>query len=129
MRTALSVLVVEDDEDIRDRLVARLTRLDYRVDAAPTGEAGFEAALADPPDLVLVDALLAGADGLAVTRRLRAQPRTARVPVLVVSMADQGPDERFRPRDVEAMVQALLGPALTRTAALPTTGRSPASPR
>ena len=119
--TALSVLVVEDDEDIRNLLVTRLARLDYRVTAAPTGEAGLEAARAEPPDLMLLDLLLPGIDGWEVARRLRTEPTTARVPVLVVSILDDGSDEPgvvgritkpFRARDVESMVRALIGPAL-----------------
>jgi DNA-binding response OmpR family regulator len=117
-----SVLVIEDDADIRNLLVTRLARLDYRVSAVPTGEAGLEAARADPPDLVLLDLLLPGIDGWEVARRLRAEPCTARVPVLVVSIVDDDAGDGvevmgrvakpFRARDVESMVLALIGPAL-----------------
>jgi DNA-binding response OmpR family regulator len=120
--TAMSVLVVEDDEDIRNLLVTRLGRLGYGVTAASTGEAGLAEALAAPPDLVLLDLLLPGIDGWEVARRLRAEPSTARVPVLVVSIVDEGAGAEvgavghltkpFRARDVESMVRALIGPAL-----------------
>jgi DNA-binding response OmpR family regulator len=122
MSAALSVLVVEDDEDIRNLLVTRLSRLGYCASAAATGEDGLAAALAEPPDLLLLDLLLPGIDGYEVARRLRRSPQTARVPVLVVSIVDDGDDHEvgvvghlkkpFRARDVEAMVLALIGPAV-----------------
>jgi DNA-binding response OmpR family regulator len=120
--TSQRVLVVEDDDDIRNLLVARLDRLGYRVEPCRTGEAAVASALAEPPDLVLLDVLLPGIDGWDVARRLRDEPLTVDVPVLVVSIVADGTDPEpgvvaritkpFRVRDVEAMVRALIGPAL-----------------
>lgn len=115
-----SVLLVEDDEDIRNLLVTRLHRLGYEVRAVATGEEAVDAALAAPPSLVLLDGPLPGFDGRDVTRRLRAAQGTAAVPVLVVAIVDDGPDEEpgvvapltrpFGVRDVESMVRALIEP-------------------
>jgi CheY-like chemotaxis protein len=83
------VLVVEDDADTRALLVARIERLGYRVRAVSTGEDALAAAsVGAVPRLVVLDLLLPGIDGWEVLRRLRADPRTAFVPVVVASILD-----------------------------------------
>jgi len=68
---ALDILVVEDNEDARETLVALLEILGHRVSSRSDGVAGLEAALASPPDLALVDVGLPRMDGYEVARRLR----------------------------------------------------------
>ena len=79
------ILLVEDNELNRDMLRRRLERLGYTVAEAVDGLAGLAAAKASPPDLVLMDLRLPDVDGREVTRRLRAEPATARVPVIALT--------------------------------------------
>jgi len=67
------VLVIEDEADIRRALRDNLSFEGYRVLEAGNGEAGLAAALKEKPDLVLLDWMLPGMDGLAVCRELRAR--------------------------------------------------------
>lgn len=81
MSTA-KILVVEDEERIRQFLQRGLSFEGYRVDAAPDGQTGLEMARDNPPDLVLLDIMLPGMDGLEVCRRLRA---ASDVPILMLT--------------------------------------------
>ena len=79
------ILLVEDNELNRDMLRRRLERRGYAVAEAVDGLAGLAAAKASPPDLVLMDLRLPDVDGREVTRRLRSDPVTARVPVIALT--------------------------------------------
>ena len=79
------VLVIEDDDRIRQFLQRGLTYEDYRVDAAADGPAGLALARENPPDLVILDWMLPGMDGLEVCRRLRAG---GAVPILILTAKD-----------------------------------------
>ena len=81
------ILFIEDDRFIADMYRMRLESDGWSVDVAGDGEAGFRQALADPPALILLDILLPRLDGIEVLRRLRANPGTSEVPVLIVSNA------------------------------------------
>lgn len=78
------VLVIEADARGQGLLGFQLSRLGCEVISADTGEHGLELALADPPDLVLVD-VVAGADSQRVVRALRADRRTTRCRIVVAS--------------------------------------------
>ena len=80
-----SVLVVEDDHDIRALLAISLQLAGFTVRAEPDGEAALAAVAARPPDLVLLDWMMPGLDGLELCRRLRAHPETAGLPLLVLT--------------------------------------------
>ena len=80
-----AVLVVEDDEHIRELLEYNLTKEGYRVTAVETGEEGLKAARAKLPDLVLLDLMLPEMDGLEVCRALRRDAKTQHVPVVMVT--------------------------------------------
>jgi len=80
-----TILLVEDNEMNRDMLSRRLLRRGYTVTIAEDGESGVRTALEDPPDLILMDMGLPDIDGLEATRRLKADPRTRHVPVLVLT--------------------------------------------
>ena len=82
------ILVVEDDDDVRDLLTRRLTHLGHDVLVAGSGEEALELAGASPPALVLLDIRLPGMDGWELLRRLRAEPATAAAGVLVISVLD-----------------------------------------
>ncbi len=80
------VLVVEDEAPMRRFLVSFLSRFDYRLAEAATGEEALVAATNSPPDLVLLDLGLPDMDGQDVLRRLR---EWLRAPIIVVSVRDQ----------------------------------------
>ena len=81
----LSVLVIEDDDDIRSLVVFRLERSGVTVQQASDGESGLAAVAALRPDVVLLDWMMPGIDGLEVCRRLRADPATAALPVVLLT--------------------------------------------
>ena len=76
------ILVIEDEERIREFLHRGLTFEQYRVDTASDGQVGLDKARDNPPDLVLLDLMLPGIDGLEVCRRLRA---VSDVPILMLT--------------------------------------------
>jgi diguanylate cyclase (GGDEF)-like protein len=79
------VLVADDDADIL-ALVQMTLELDgYDVEAVGDGQAALDSVLADPPDIVLLDVMMPGLDGVEVVRRLRASGATAAVPVLLLT--------------------------------------------
>jgi len=81
---AAAVLVADDNADMRDYL-QRLLRPSYRVTMVTDGQAALNAARAHPPDLVISDVMMPRLDGLELVAALRADPRTADVPVLLLS--------------------------------------------
>lgn len=80
-----TVLVVEDDDVSSQLVTALLERSGHEVVAAASAEEADGLLLARPPALVVVDVRLPGLDGLSLTRKLRADPATASIPVLVMS--------------------------------------------
>jgi two-component system response regulator MprA len=78
----MEVLVIEDDDAISDLLRRGLTYEGYKVSVAPDGMTGLRMARDTPPDLVVLDLMLPGLDGLEVCRRLRAADD---VPILVLT--------------------------------------------
>jgi DNA-binding response OmpR family regulator len=116
------VLVVEDERDIVDLVRYHLEKEGLGVVHAPDGATALRLIRAEPPDLVLLDLMLPGFDGLEVCRRLRAEPVTRRLPILMLTAkADEvdrvvglevGADDYvvkpFSPRELVARVKALL---------------------
>jgi CheY-like chemotaxis protein len=81
-----AVILVVEDNALNLKLVRDvLTFAGYDVRAAPTAEDAIRLAVADPPDLVLMDIELPGMDGMEALRRLREHPRTKKVPVAAVT--------------------------------------------
>jgi two-component system phosphate regulon response regulator PhoB len=80
-----SILIVEDEEDIRELLSYTLLREGYQVASVATGEEALAVAEAKLPDLVILDLMLPGLDGLSVCRKLRANPRTAGLAIVMVT--------------------------------------------
>ena len=80
-----TVLVVEDDPANRALLTALLERAGYRAVTATDGPSGLAAAIELAPDVLLLDVGLPGMDGLAICRRLRADPRTVTLPVVLLT--------------------------------------------
>ncbi|MCC6189220.1 MAG: response regulator transcription factor [Anaerolineales bacterium] len=79
------VLVIEDEDRIRQFLQRGLAYENYRVDVAPDGTAGLALARENPPDIVILDWMMPGMDGLEVCRRLRA---ASSVPILMLTAKD-----------------------------------------
>jgi two-component system, OmpR family, alkaline phosphatase synthesis response regulator PhoP len=116
------IVVIEDEPDILEVLSFNLRREGYEVIGATTGGAGLATVARESPDLVLLDLLLPGVDGLDVCRRLRSEPGTSRVPVIMVTAkgeesdvvlglgvgADDYIQKPFSPRELVARVKAVL---------------------
>ena len=69
------VLIVEDEEDIQQLIEYNLLKAGYRVICAGTGEEALELVAAELPDMVILDLMLPGIDGLEVCRRLPERSR------------------------------------------------------
>jgi CheY-like chemotaxis protein len=80
------VLLVDDEESMLKVLQARLESWGYRVILAASGSEALERISAEPPDLILLDVMMPGIDGLEVCRRLRAQKALKRIPVILVTV-------------------------------------------
>jgi DNA-binding response OmpR family regulator len=92
----MRILIVEDADSIRHMIEALLTARGHAVVAVSNGVRGVDAALAGPPDVILLDLHLPGAlDGFGVCRKLREAPATHDVPIVVISaMTDEGSKQR-----------------------------------
>ena len=113
------LLVVDDDPEIRDLLARFLERRGYRVDTAADGAAMFDALEAGAFDLVVLDLMLPGEDGLSLCRRLR---RESELPVVMLTALGEEPDriagleigaddyvaKPFSPRELLARIRAVL---------------------
>ncbi|HEY2637382.1 MAG TPA: response regulator transcription factor, partial [Solirubrobacteraceae bacterium] len=117
--TTPRVLIIEDDPNVAEVVTRYLEREGYAVESADDGLEGLERALADPPDLVVLDLMLPALSGLEVCRRLR-----AKVPVPVIMLTARGEEvdriaglelgaddyvaKPFSPRELTARVKAVL---------------------
>jgi DNA-binding response OmpR family regulator len=86
---ATRILVVDDEESLRMGVSRALRDAGYAVDTAPDGLAALAAVAAAPPDLILLDLMLPGVDGLEVCREVR---RTSDVPILMLTARDDDMD-------------------------------------
>lgn len=84
------VLVIDDDPMIRDLLPRALARPDLHFETAAGGEEGLALATALLPDLIILDLLMPGVDGWAVLRQLKANPATAAIPVVLLTIDPEG---------------------------------------
>ena len=84
----LTALVIDDDEEIRAYLAGVLHGAGYRVAQAENGAIGIALAVGEPPDVITLDLRMPVLDGWQTVLMLKANPRTARVPVLAVSSED-----------------------------------------
>ena len=86
------VLIVDDDEDIRAYLEVTLELAGFDVLLAGSGEHALAVARDEEPDLVVLDVMMPGIDGLEVLRRLRADARTSHLPVILLTAKAQTDD-------------------------------------
>lgn len=130
-----TLLIVEDEADIRELISFNLEMNGYEVIKAANGEEGLNLARRLQPDLILLDLMLPGADGLKICRQLRSESHTRNTPVMMLTARgeeddqvtgfDAGADDYvtkpFSPRVLVARVKALLrrnGPAQETTSNL-----------
>ncbi|HEU5299155.1 MAG TPA: response regulator transcription factor [bacterium] len=119
MAPARTILIVDDEESMRDMLTRYLSREGFRVETAADGPGALAAARRVRPDLIVLDVMLPGMDGLEVLRKLR---EWSRVYVLMLTARSEETDKivglsvgaddyltkPFSPRELVARVKAIL---------------------
>ena len=85
------VLIVDDTKANVDALILVLQQ-DYKLSVALSGEAALRAADKSPPDMILLDVMMPDMDGFEVCRRLKSNPATHHIPVVMVTALDQPSD-------------------------------------
>jgi len=116
------ILVVEDHRDTRELLKYNLTSSGFDVAAVEDGQQGLEKAKTFHPNIILLDLMLPGIDGLEVCRKLKQEPSTAHVPVIMLTArgeeidrivglelgADDYVVKPFSPRELTLRIKAVL---------------------
>jgi two-component system phosphate regulon response regulator PhoB len=116
------ILVVDDEEDILELVQYNLTKNGYTVVSVGTGEEALKAAKSESPDLILLDLMLPGVDGLEVCKILKADSRTSAIPIVMLTAkgeeadivtglelgADDYVTKPFSPRVLLARLRAVL---------------------
>lgn len=87
-----TILVVEDDLDIRDSISDILSMHGYQVFIATDGKQGLSKALANPPDLIISDIMMPGLDGYQLLQKLKASAALKPIPVVLLSAKAQSSD-------------------------------------
>ncbi|MCX7025265.1 MAG: response regulator transcription factor [Spirochaetes bacterium] len=87
-----TILVIEDDQDIRELLAYTLGKEGYEVETVPTAEAGLAAMAARMPDLVVLDVMLPGMDGFEFLRKIKSKPGRGDSAVIMVSAKGEEAD-------------------------------------
>ena len=122
MTASKKILIVEDERDILHLVKHYLEKEGYRVSTAGAGAEGLKLAKAEHPDLLILDLMLPGMDGLEVCKRLRADQPTAALPIIMLTAkaeesdtviglelgADDYVTKPFSPKALVARVKALL---------------------
>ncbi len=115
-------LIVEDEADIREVIEYNMTREGYGTLCASDGAAGLKLAREHSPDLVFLDLMLPEIDGVEVCRRLKADPLTSSIPIIMVTAKGEESDivlglglgaddyivKPFRPKELVARAKAVL---------------------
>jgi DNA-binding response OmpR family regulator len=128
------ILIVEDDKDIADLIAHYLRKAGHIVDMTASGTVGLAKARDAKPDLVVLDLMLPGMDGLLICQALRREPKTAAMPIIMLTArgeeseriaglelgADDYVTKPFSPGELTARVAALL----RRTIRAPADGES-----
>lgn len=120
--TRANILIIEDEEDIRELVRYNLERDRFDVLEAESGEEGFETAFKKQPDLILLDLMLPGKDGLEICRELKQNDKTRNIPVVMMTARGEESDivtglelgaedyivKPFSPKVLVARVKAVL---------------------
>jgi DNA-binding response OmpR family regulator len=91
-RAEIHVLIADDDELILEFLQTVLAGDGVVVTAVTDGQSALDAAMADPPDVVVLDVMMPGLDGFEVLRRLRENEATKRTPIAMLTSRDERPE-------------------------------------
>jgi two-component system phosphate regulon response regulator PhoB len=116
------ILIVEDEPSIVEVLEYNLAREGFEVSSKSRGDTALAAIRADPPDLIVLDLMLPGMDGLEITRALKRDPATAHIPLVMLTAkgeeldrivglelgADDYIGKPFSPREVVLRIKAVL---------------------
>lgn len=86
------ILIVEDERDMTELVALRLKKEGFSVDVAFNGNDGHRLIQSDPPDLVLLDLMLPGMSGTELAQKLRNDPRTAEIPIIMVTAKSEESD-------------------------------------
>jgi DNA-binding response OmpR family regulator len=92
MSDPLQIVVADDDPVLRALLQLKLEGEGHRVTLAADGDEALELVTNDPPDLLVLDVVMPGIDGLELTRSLRARPETRDLPIVLLTGRDTDPD-------------------------------------
>ncbi|MGQ0645100.1 MAG: response regulator transcription factor [Elusimicrobiota bacterium] len=92
MAAAKKILVVDDEKFLVELLAVNLAPEGFAVVAAPDGESGVEKSLSESPDLILMDLRMPRMDGYEACRRIKSDPKTRHIPVLLISAHSQRDD-------------------------------------
>ncbi len=117
-----TILVIDDEKDLLELVRYNVEKEGFDVILATDGAAGLEIALKHRPDLIVLDLMMPGMDGLEVCKRLRAEARTARIPLIMLTAraaetdrivglemgADDYVTKPFSPRELVARAKAVL---------------------
>ncbi|HMP77205.1 MAG TPA: response regulator [Kiritimatiellia bacterium] len=87
-----TILLIEDDEDIQELVSFHLGKEGYTINVVGAGEAALDAARKHVPDLILLDLMLPGIDGLQVCRNFRNEPKTSHIPIVMVTAKGEETD-------------------------------------
>ncbi len=93
------VLLVDDDPHVMDVLQQVLPESEFKVEYARDGLAGMNAVDTFLPDIILLDIIMPRMDGFAFIQKLRSNPETSEIPVIVISVKDLSPEETSFLRD------------------------------
>jgi two-component system alkaline phosphatase synthesis response regulator PhoP len=122
MALSKHILIIEDEEDIRELVRYNLERETFKVTEAESGEAGLDSMAKELPDLVLLDLMLPGKDGIKICRELKQSKAFCSVPVVMMTARGEESDivaglemgaedyivKPFSPKVLVARVKAVL---------------------
>ena len=123
-----SILVVDDEEDVLELVLYNLGKNGYKVETATTGEEALAKAGAKLPNLIVLDLMLPGIDGLEVCKKLKSDPKTDSIPIVMLTAkgeeadivaglelgADDYVTKPFSPKVLVARIRRILHRAVAR---------------
>jgi two-component system phosphate regulon response regulator PhoB len=87
-----NILIVDDEEDVLELLRYNLSKEGYGIETASSGEEALTKARAKPPDLIVLDLMLPGVDGLEVCKRLKSEDKTEQIPIVMLTAKGEESD-------------------------------------
>jgi two-component system, OmpR family, phosphate regulon response regulator PhoB len=122
MTTSPTILIIEDEKDIAQLIAYNLQQEGFRTKTAAEGEDGYEKALHELPDFIVLDLMLPKIGGLEVCRKLKTHPKSRKIPILILTAkgeeidrvvgfevgADDYMVKPFSPRELVLRIKAIL---------------------